>query len=86
MAIRPIRAQDIGIERNFVNGLSVESRYFRFLHTLRELDEATLVRLTAIDYDRDMALIAVVCEGGVEVQVGVARYVVGSSGAIANSR
>jgi len=80
VTIRPIRAQDIGIERNFVNGLSVESRYFRFLHTLRELDEPTLVRLTDIDYDHEMALIAVVCENSLEVQVGVARYVVGSSG------
>ena len=80
VTIRPIRARDIQIGRSFVNGLSVESRYFRFLHTLRELDEPTLVRLTDIDYDHEMALIAVVCENGREVQIGVARYVVGNSG------
>lgn len=80
VTIRPIRAQDLEIERAFVRDLSVESRYFRFLHTLRELDEPTLIRLTDIDYEHEMALIAVVCDNGREVQVGVARYVVGSSG------
>lgn len=80
VTIRPIRAADVEIERAFVRDLSAESRYFRFLHTLRELDEPTLVRLTDIDYDREMALIAVVCENRREVQVGVARYVTGSSG------
>lgn len=80
VTIRPIRAQDLELERAFVRDMSVESRYFRFLHTLRQLDEPTLIRLTDIDYDRQMALIAVVCENGLEVQVSVARYVVGSSG------
>jgi len=80
VTIRPIRAQDLEIERAFVRDMSVESRYFRFLHTLRQLDESTLIRFTDIDYDGQMALIAVVCENGFEVQVGVARYAVGSSG------
>lgn len=79
VTIRPIRAQDIDIERAFVRGLSAESRYFRFLHTMRELDEPTLARLTNIDYDREMALVAVVCENGLEMQVGVARYAVDGS-------
>ena len=77
--IRPIRPDDLEIERAFVHGLSPESRYFRFLHTLRELDELTLIRFTDIDYDSQMALIAVVCENGFEVEIGVARYVVGES-------
>src|SRR4029434_11347624 len=34
----------------------------------------TLDRLTRIDYERDMALIAVMNEGSVERLVGVARY------------
>ncbi len=80
VTIRPIRAQDLELERAFVRDMSVESRYFRFLHTLRQLDEPTLIRFTDIDYDLQMALIAVVCENALEVQVGVARYVVGSSG------
>lgn len=80
VTIRPIRAPDLEIERAFVRDLSVESRYLRFLHPVRELDEPTLVRFTDIDYDHEMALIAVICERGREVQIGVARYIVGDSG------
>jgi acetyltransferase len=34
-----------------------------------------LARFTQIDYDREMALIAVVEQDGVEVEIGVARYI-----------
>ena len=46
------------------------------MSALRELSEAMLDRFTQIDYDREMALIALVCENGRETEIGVARYVV----------
>jgi acetyltransferase len=39
-----------------------------------------LVRFTQIDYDREMAFIAVTRDEGREVQIGVARYVEDASG------
>jgi acetyltransferase len=75
VTIRPIRPEDAQIEREFVRGLSPESRYLRFMHSLRELTPAMLVRFTQIDYDLEMALIAVVSRGGQEREVAVARYV-----------
>lgn len=36
IAIRPIRAEDAAIEPAFVRKLSNESRYFRFMDSLRE--------------------------------------------------
>ena len=78
--VRPIRPADRQIEREFVQRLSDESKYFRFMGALRELNEAMLNRFTQIDYDRDMALIAVVCENGLETEIGVARYVVNADG------
>jgi acetyltransferase len=49
--------------------------------TLRELTPQMLVRLTQIDYDREMALIAVAAdEGGRETEVGVVRYVTNPDG------
>jgi acetyltransferase len=39
-----------------------------------------LARFTQIDYDREMALIAVVEEEGAEVEIGVARYVINPDG------
>ncbi len=76
VVVRPIRPEDRQIEREFVQQLSSESKYFRFMSGLRELSEAMLNRFTQIDYDREMALIALVCENGKETEIGVARYVV----------
>ena len=75
LSIRPIRPEDAQIEQAFVRSLSDESRYFRFMQAVHELTPEMLVRFTQIDYDREMALIAVVePEAGVEKQVAVARY------------
>ena len=77
--VRPIRADDRAIEQDFVRNLSAESKYFRFMSALGELPEAMLIRFTRIDYDREMALIALVCENGREMEIGVARYVIDGS-------
>ncbi|CAN0510035.1 unnamed protein product, partial [Phaeothamnion confervicola] len=60
----------------FVQKLSNESKYFRFMGALRELSESMLNRFTRIDYDREMALIALSCDNGQETEIGVARYVI----------
>jgi len=67
-----------------VHGLSAESRYYRFVSSMTELPPAMLSRLTLIDYDREMALVAIHrtrqlnAEGEmVETEriVGVSRYI-----------
>ena len=78
--IRPIRPEDAEIEQAFVRGLSSASRYLRFMASLKELPREMLVRFTQIDYDREMALIAVTEREGREVQLGVARYTVTPDG------
>jgi acetyltransferase len=78
--VRPIRPEDAEIEREFVRALSPEAKYLRFMSTLKELTPVMLARFTQVDYDREMALIAVVTEGGRERQIGVARYVVNADG------
>jgi len=75
VTIRPIRAEDKGIEQSFVRGLSQNSRYYRFMEQMRELSPDKLKYFTEIDYDRHMALIATVEGGGGEREVAVARYV-----------
>jgi acetyltransferase len=72
VTIRPIRPEDAQGEQTFVCKLSPQSRYFRFMQHLQELTPAMLVRLTQIDYDREMALVAIVKE---EI-VGIARYAI----------
>jgi acetyltransferase len=76
VTIRPIRPEDAEIEQAFVRSLSPEAKYLRFMSTLKELTPSMLARFTQVDYDREMALIAIDKSGGREVQIGVARYVI----------
>ena len=74
--VRPIRPEDADLERAFVNGLSERSRYNRFFYRLAELTPSMLARFTQVDYDRELALVALAAEDGASAQafVGVARY------------
>ncbi len=83
--VRPIRPDDAQMLQNLVRGLSAESRYFRFVSSFNELPSTMLSRFTLIDYDREMALVAVVKErvAGADGEVvetdrivGVSRYVI----------
>src|SRR6185369_1640374 len=73
--VRPIRPEDADLERAFVNGLSEQTRYFRFFYLLHELTPAMLARFTQVDYDREMALVALVEASAGPKFVGVARYI-----------
>jgi acetyltransferase len=48
---------------------------FRFQSALKSLTPAMLARFTQIDYDREMALLAVIEEQGREREIAVARYI-----------
>ena len=58
LAMRPIRPEDAELERRFVAGLSETTRYYRFFYRLHELTPAMLGRFTQVDYDRELALLA----------------------------
>jgi len=78
VTIRPIGATDLALEEEFVNGLSAATGYQRLMSTRRpSLDE--IRRFTDIDYERELALIATTSVRGRERQIGVARYVKGTS-------
>jgi acetyltransferase len=82
--IRPLHPHDADMLQALVRGLSSESRYFRFVSSMRELSDRMLARLTLIDYDREMALVAVYRERKITPEgsfteteriIGVSRYV-----------
>ena len=76
VSVRPIRPEDAEIEQDFVENLSAESKYFRFMQSMDKLTPLMLARFTQIDYDREMALVAVVKEHTEDARIlGVARYV-----------
>ncbi len=83
-AVRPIHPDDAQMLQDMMHKLSPESRYSRFVSSISELPPSMLARFTLIDYDREMALVAVVKErstaaGGeiteTERIVGVSRYI-----------
>jgi acetyltransferase len=74
VTIRPIGPDDAAREQAFVRGLSTESRYFRFMNTLRELSPEMLHRFTDPDPAHEVALVALSATPGEPRQVGVARF------------
>jgi acetyltransferase len=71
MTIRPIRPEDATAHAAFFARLSPEDIRYRFFSAIRELSPEQTVRLTQVDYDREMAFIAVNETTG--ETVGVAR-------------
>ena len=67
--------------QTLVQGLSQESRYFRFVSSMHELPPAMLARFTLIDYDREMALVAVhqTREAGADGEFVTTERIVGVS-------
>lgn len=80
VAIRVLRKEDAGLEREFIRNLSPESRWMRFLGQISEPGDALIRKLTELDYRRDMAFIALSREDGVERAIGVSRYSLASDG------
>ena len=80
VTLRPIRPEDANMTQQFVRDLSERSRYFRYMNSQRELTQSMLSRFTQIDYDCEMALIAVTVKEGQETEMGVARYAINPDG------
>ncbi|WP_374089335.1 GNAT family N-acetyltransferase [Methylomicrobium lacus] len=80
ITIRPIRPEDGDLEKDFVHRLSGRSKYFRFMQALQELTPEMIVRFTQIDYDREMAFIAVSEQDTPPKEYGVGRYIVNPDG------
>ncbi len=71
---RPIRPEDEPAHNEFFSRLSQEDIRFRFFGLIRELPHSQMARFTQIDYDREMAFIAVgKDEGNRSETLGVVR-------------
>ena len=73
--LRPIRPDDASSIITLVKSMSAESRYFRFMHAINELSPQMVAQFTKLDYDRQMAFVAVSAVNNV---VGVSRYMISS--------
>jgi acetyltransferase len=54
---------------------SPETERFRFFGPIKEASHEMLVGYTQIDYDREIAIVALLNEGGLEKMVGVVRLI-----------
>ncbi len=74
LTLRPIRPEDAPLLEEMFNALSSESVYYRFFNIIKRLPPAMLARYTQIDYDREIAMVAIAPspEGG-EKMLGVSR-------------
>jgi len=57
--VRPIRPEDEPAHAEFLKRLTPEDVYFRFFGLVRQFDHTQVARFTQIDYDREMAFIAI---------------------------
>jgi acetyltransferase len=80
VTLRPIRAEDAGSVRDFLNELSGESRYMRFQKWVHAPSDKLVHFLVDVDYDRHMALVCTAKHGDREEVVGEARYVANPDG------
>jgi len=74
--LRAIRPEDTELERRLFDRLSAKSRYQRFMQYLPSLPANLLARFTQLDYDRELALVAIL-EGEF---IAVGRYAPNSDG------
>ncbi|MGZ8239151.1 MAG: bifunctional acetate--CoA ligase family protein/GNAT family N-acetyltransferase [Methylobacter sp.] len=80
ITIRPIRPEDAVLEKDFVHRLSERSKYFRFMRALQELTPEMVMRFTQIDYDREMAFVAITEDDSMPNELGVGRYLMNPDG------
>jgi acyl-CoA hydrolase/GNAT superfamily N-acetyltransferase len=74
--IRPIRPADESLQRDAFYNFSRETVYYRFFSYLKAMPHEQLKKFVNIDYEEEMALVAVVLDSGMEKIVGIGRYIV----------
>lgn len=64
MRLRPVRPEDAPLMRDFVRQLSPQTLYRRFMMPVKALSDAMIERFTQIDYDRELAILALQNDSG----------------------
>ncbi len=73
--LRPIRPEDEPQHLELFRSLTPEDVRFRFFHHVRELPHTELARYTQIDYDREMAFVAIDLSDVDRRELGVIRAI-----------
>ncbi len=75
ISLRPIRPEDEPLEAEMFKTFSRETQRFRFFGYLKDVSHDMLIRYTQIDYDREIAIVAIINEGEKPQMIGVTRII-----------
>jgi acetyltransferase len=73
VTLRAITSEDKRIEKQLIDGLSIESSHYRFFHVLKEATDEMVNQFCDIDYDNEIAIIAEYNSNDKKRNVGVVR-------------
>jgi acetyltransferase len=73
--VRPVKPEDAPLYMDLFKVLSPTTIYHRFFGVMKELRPEMLARFTQIDYDREIALVAIDEDAEMERMLGVARII-----------
>jgi acyl-CoA hydrolase/GNAT superfamily N-acetyltransferase len=74
--LRPVRMNDEHLLKDFFYRLTKDSMYQRFISTRADMPHERLQKFIAIDYRREMVILATVEEDGKEIAVGMGQYLI----------
>ncbi|WP_418114491.1 bifunctional acetate--CoA ligase family protein/GNAT family N-acetyltransferase [Vibrio scophthalmi] len=74
--LRPILPEDEPKHAEFIHAVSKDDLYKRFFTEVGEFNHEALAKLTQIDYDREMAFVAVDMSGAEQKIIGVSRALI----------
>jgi acetyltransferase len=78
--IRPIKPEDASLFEELFQSLSPTSIYYRFFSSLKHMSKKMLARFTQIDYDREIALVAIDETTSEEKMLGITQVFVHPDG------
>ncbi|MBU0628015.1 MAG: bifunctional acetate--CoA ligase family protein/GNAT family N-acetyltransferase [Nanoarchaeota archaeon] len=71
--LRPIKPEDEPLHEEMFKTFSQDTVRFRFFRIIKELTREEVIRFCHSDYDREIALVAIIKDGGKEKMIGVCR-------------
>jgi RimJ/RimL family protein N-acetyltransferase len=77
--LRPVRMSDEPLLKDFFYSLSDNSLYRRFISVRKDMPHERLQEFVAIDYTREMAVLAVIQKEEKEVIVGIGQFWIGQA-------
>ena len=77
--LRSITSKDKRIEKELIDGLSIQSSHYRFFHVIKEATEKMVNQFCDIDYKNEIAIIAEYNSNDQKRNVGVVRLFIDPS-------